>query len=142
MAECLKCGHGWSPRVAGRPVKCPSCAQPKWWEMKRYAIQQGGGSGQRGGAVSGVPSGIERDDSRRKEAGRESLVGRREQAIRSLAAVKPGFDEGVGGDAEAVVPSCVSCENPMTEGRGKLAGKWACMDESCGMRGIEQKGKR
>jgi hypothetical protein len=69
-------------------------------------------------------------------------VGRREQAIRSLAAVKPGFDEGVGGDAEAVVPSCVSCENPMTEGRGKLAGKWACMDESCGMRGIEQKGKR
>jgi hypothetical protein len=40
------------------------------------------------------------------------------------------------------VPSCVSCELPLEEGRGKMAGKFACHDEACGMYGKEQKGKR
>ena len=33
---------------------------------------------------------------------------------------------------------CISCEGELSS----VKGKWACTDESCGMRGIEQKGKR
>ena len=27
---CLRCGHKWLPRKAGRPATCPSCRDPKW----------------------------------------------------------------------------------------------------------------
>ena len=27
---CLRCGHRWLPRKAGRPASCPSCRDPKW----------------------------------------------------------------------------------------------------------------
>lgn len=40
------------------------------------------------------------------------------------------------------VPTCVGCETPLEEGLGKMAGKFACGDEACGMFGKEQKGKR
>ena len=39
-------------------------------------------------------------------------------------------------------PNCVSCEAPLEEGRGKMAGKFACGDEACGMYGKEQKGRK
>ena len=62
MVECLKCHHRWEPRVeGGRPVKCPSCAQPNWWKVRRYgnvgvdaddAGATTGGSGER----AAVPS--------------------------------------------------------------------------------------
>jgi hypothetical protein len=28
--KCVRCGHTWIPRVAGRPRQCPHCHQPKW----------------------------------------------------------------------------------------------------------------
>ena len=30
ICDCLRCGHGWVKRVAGRPVRCPKCKQPNW----------------------------------------------------------------------------------------------------------------
>ena len=34
--HCLKCEHNWTPRVLDRkPVRCPNCQQPKWWEPRR-----------------------------------------------------------------------------------------------------------
>lgn len=31
--KCMKCGHKWVPRVP-KPLKCPICAQPKYWEPR------------------------------------------------------------------------------------------------------------
>jgi Zn finger protein HypA/HybF involved in hydrogenase expression len=28
--ECLRCGHRWLKRVAGRPKMCPKCHSRKW----------------------------------------------------------------------------------------------------------------
>jgi predicted Zn-ribbon and HTH transcriptional regulator len=30
ICDCLRCGHAWVKRVAGRPVRCPKCKQPNW----------------------------------------------------------------------------------------------------------------
>jgi hypothetical protein len=30
VCDCLRCGHAWVKRVAGRPVRCPKCKQPNW----------------------------------------------------------------------------------------------------------------
>ena len=38
-------------------------------------------------------------------------------------------------DAGEPPPSCIVCENPMRE----VKGKWACADVSCGKYGVEQK---
>ena len=48
--------------------------------------------------------------------------------------------QGRGADAEESkgLHVCISCEGELSAVKGKLV----CMDESCGMRGIEQKGKR
>ena len=27
---CVRCGHGWTPRKSGRPVRCPACGSRKW----------------------------------------------------------------------------------------------------------------
>mgnify|MGYP006310310171 CR=1 len=32
QCECLRCGHTWVPRVAGRPVSCPRCKSYKYDE--------------------------------------------------------------------------------------------------------------
>lgn len=34
-------------------------------------------------------------------------------------------------------PVCMACECSMVEGRGKLAGRWACQDVSCPRYGLE-----
>lgn len=34
MADCLKCGYEWKPRV-GSPKRCAWCGQVKWWEPRR-----------------------------------------------------------------------------------------------------------
>jgi hypothetical protein len=36
-------------------------------------------------------------------------------------------------------PLCEACEGSMVEGRGKLAGQWACGDVSCSRYGLKQK---
>jgi hypothetical protein len=36
-------------------------------------------------------------------------------------------------------PTCGACEGSMVEGRGKLAGQWACGDVSCSRYGLKQK---
>lgn len=30
MPNCLRCGHDWDQRVAGRPRQCPNCKSPRW----------------------------------------------------------------------------------------------------------------
>jgi len=30
ICDCVRCGHAWVKRVAGRPVRCPKCKQPNW----------------------------------------------------------------------------------------------------------------
>ena len=30
ICDCLRCGHGWVKRIAGRPKHCPNCKQPNW----------------------------------------------------------------------------------------------------------------
>jgi len=30
ICRCLRCGHEWMKRIAGRPKNCPSCKQPNW----------------------------------------------------------------------------------------------------------------
>ena len=32
--ECLRCGHKWLARIAGRPVQCPKCKNTKWDERR------------------------------------------------------------------------------------------------------------
>lgn len=40
-----------------------------------------------------------------------------------------------------VTKVCVACDGPLVEGHGKLAGKFACPDEACGLHGQIQRGK-
>jgi len=28
--RCTRCGHGWNPRLKGRPIICPACKSPYW----------------------------------------------------------------------------------------------------------------
>jgi hypothetical protein len=70
------------------------------------------------------------------------------EALKAIAAGNftrvPQVEEESAGDAGAPAPTCANpeCGKPLVEGRGKMAGKWACADEACGMYGKEQKGRR
>lgn len=32
---CKKCGHNWMGRMDSKPILCPRCKNPKWWEERK-----------------------------------------------------------------------------------------------------------
>ncbi len=70
-------------------------------------------------------------------------------ALRAICAgeiVKPDSDYSTSYSAPTIegtpAPTCGTCEKDLQEGKGKLAGRWACVDLACPMYGKVQGAKR
>jgi DNA-directed RNA polymerase subunit RPC12/RpoP len=102
MRICLRCGHNWRPRKDDPPVQCPRCRSPYWDRERVNAGGENSTSDQRSATVSGP----------RKYGGQKS--GSQQIRVEQLpgvggisAPVEHGFDEGAGGDKEAI--ACPEC---------------------------------
>lgn len=40
VGKCLRCGHEWIKRTAGRPARCPGCKTP-YWDTKPGELPMG-----------------------------------------------------------------------------------------------------
>ncbi len=36
--HCKRCGHDWTPRKEGRPIRCGKCKSP-YWDQERQGVE-------------------------------------------------------------------------------------------------------
>lgn len=129
MPKCNQCGNeDWQSRVE-KPKACPRCKRYDWAEAKK-----GGGSSvveQRGTvtakAVSTTPSVAGSNPAPRSKTEFGAIA----TSIEAMLAERASREE-------IPAPVCAGCESPMRESKGK----WACVDQACGMCGVEQKARK
>ena len=140
IEHCERCNEDWCYRGNGRAIRCGKCKSPYW--DRPYSDRSVGRipvGGEHGGSatVSEVRERVGKDaDGEVVVPGVSKAVGIAQGLEPLVVSAKAGASAG--SSPAPRVSLCRSCESPLTEVKGKLV----CMDDSCGLCGQEQKGKR
>lgn len=162
---CLRCENKWVFRGVGRALRCGVCGSPYWDQERKGgkgANFQVAGKGvvrgpveqkfpRVGRRVRAVPNVVSESGQDSGAVATTTVVVAPAVDMAALRAICAGdvprpatvfggyaavIEEHLAEDGSA--PSCSACEEPMRESKGK----WACVDQACGMCGVEQKLKR
>lgn len=154
IEHCLRCDGYWCFRGTGRALRCGVCGSPYWDQERKKGAEKIAGAGiDANSKIGEVPSvETERNGVKSPAEAKEPRPAPKPDmaSLRAICAVdvtRPAtefggyaaaIDEHLAEDSSG--PACANpdCGAPMRESKGK----WACVDEACGMCGVEQKLKR